>query len=394
MAEPTDATTPPAAPSSAPATTAPAAPTAPTPAVPSAAGRADNPFRAIALLIGSVRTSLEGIKTPGQAPRWVRIVRVREFQDPDTGEADPVAKGVMAAMGGFGQAIAYIQRFTLIARDLLTQGDAAKALVEVSAEFIKTATSKEFINSLEVAVGQEPSPSSPLEAVGGVVDTIVKIADKVPTPEDLDVIGRELYLLLCVVQIEGGVVEVKTEAHIDIGKTGKLRLVQWGFAQNLPLFNLGKEDKVEIGRLGARRVWQAAAAQLPTKSTGKWGEAPALEEVFDLGFTADKDGSDLFEANGVLEALGYTEPPVSDKKVFDADLARRLRRFQVINGLKVTGKLDNATINRLLHLDFDSKVLKRAKRFRADDLPVGFDDTKSDTTAGSTTDTPADTTKK
>ena len=49
--------------------------------------------------------------------------------------------------------------------------------------------------------------------------------------------------------------------------------------------------------------------------------------------------------------------------------AGRLRAFQQINDIPVTGKLDNATLNRLFHLDFDAKNLKRAKRFKADALP-------------------------
>ena len=153
-------------------------------------GRADNPFRAVAILLDGVRIGLESSKRQDQAPRWVRVVRVREFRD------DAIAKGVMKAMDVLTLAVAYLQRFTLDANDLLIQGDAAKALVEVSAEFIKTATSKEFINSLEVAVGQDPSPDSPIPDVANIIDKIVQIADKVPEPEDLKVIGAALYKLL------------------------------------------------------------------------------------------------------------------------------------------------------------------------------------------------------
>ena len=256
--------------SNVPATTTSADVTTTTSDTQTLATRSDNPFRAIAILIRSLRSSLEGSKTPEQAPRWVRIVRVREFQDPVTGEADMVAKGVIAAIGGFGQAIAYIQKFILVARDLLTQGDAAKALVEVSAEFLKTATSKEFVNSLEEAVGQQPSDSSPLEFVGKGMDVVVKVADKVPSPEDLDVIGRELYLLQCVVQLEGGTVEPKTEVHVDIAKTGKLRLVQWGFAQKLPLFNLGKDGFCREILPAAHSVfWARVASGRPTPRSSR-----------------------------------------------------------------------------------------------------------------------------
>ncbi|MBL8485075.1 MAG: peptidoglycan-binding protein [Rhodocyclaceae bacterium] len=341
-------------------------------------GRKDNPFRAVGLLFAAVRTSLEGVKNPGQAPRWVRIVRVREFVDPDTGDADAIAKGVMAAMGGFGEALAQITRFTLTAYDLLLQGDAAKALVEVSADFVKTATSKEFINALEVAVGQPESASSPLAPVANVVDTIVKIADKVPEPEDLAAIGKELFGLLAVelLDLNDSKLDKTTEAHVDIAKTGKLRLIQWGFDQSFKIYHVG-QNPVEISRLGSRRVWQAANAMLPARAVGKWGDAPAVEEVYSLNFGDAKAGVDVQEVNNLLEGLGYALPAVADKKVFDDKLAARLRRFQVINGLKITGALDNSTLNRLIHLDYEAKGLKRAKPFRARDLPQGFDDSKN-----------------
>jgi len=157
-------------------------------------GRPDNPFRTVAILLDGVRVALENSKRQDQAPRWVRVVRVREFRE------DAIARGVMKAMDVLTLAVAYLQRFTLDAGDLLIQGDAAKALVEVSAEFVKTATSKEFINALEVAVGQEPSPNSPIPDVANIMDKILQIADKVPEPDDLKTIGAALYKLLGIEQ--------------------------------------------------------------------------------------------------------------------------------------------------------------------------------------------------
>ena len=59
-----------------------------------------------------------------------------------------------------------------------------------------------------------------------------------------------------------------------------------------------------------------------------------------------------------------------------ASLKKKLGAFQKLNDIPVSGKLDNPTLNRLLHLDYDAKNLKRAKPFREDLLPVGFDPTK------------------
>ena len=85
--------------------------------------------------------------------------------------------------------------------------------------------------------------------------------------------------------------------------------------------------------------------------------------------TTDKAGIDVQDANSILEALGYATPAVPDRKIFGDEFAGRLRAFQQINEIPVSGKLDNATLNRLFHLDFDAKNLKRAKRFKADALP-------------------------
>ncbi|HMW52770.1 MAG TPA: peptidoglycan-binding domain-containing protein [Rhodocyclaceae bacterium] len=342
---------------------------------PTSDGRADNPFRAVAILLDAVGRSLEASKRQDQAARWVRIARVREFRD------DGIAKGVMKAMDVLTMAVAYLQRFTLDANDLLVQGDAAKALVEVSAEFIKTATSKEFINSLEMAVGQDPSPDSPIPDVANIIDKIVQIADKVPEPDDLKVIGAALWRLLGIEQasLDEAKLGATTESHIVVERTGKLRLLQFAFDQNFRLQNFGKGagvSSLDVNRLGGRRLWEAGADKLPSKSVGKYGDAPDIETVWELDFSTDKAGADVQDANSILEALGYADPAVPDRKVFGAEFAGRLRTFQQINEIPLSGKLDNATLNRLLHLDFDAKNLKRAKRFKADALPKGFDPLK------------------
>lgn len=351
--------------------------TTPAPAPAPAATHA-NPFAAVGLLLSAVRSSMEGSKRPDQAPRWVRIDRVRQFVDPTTGDADAIASGVMKAMGVVTLGIAYMQRFTLDATDLLVQGDAAKALVEVSADLVKQVASKEFINALEVAVGQEPSSGSPISGVADIIDKIVDIADKVPEPDDLKVIGAQLYGLLAVEQLTTGTVDDTTIAHVDVSKTGKLRLLHWGFWQSFRVQNLGKgKGPVEVFTLGSRRLPDVGAPKLPLRARGTFGEGSGIETVYDLDFGPTNAGKDIAEANAILTALGYDKYPVADPKALAADFATRLRAFQKINDIPVTGKLDNPTLNRLLHLDYDAKNLKRAKPFREDLLPPGFDPTKA-----------------
>ena len=163
----------------------------------------------------------------------------------------------------------------------------AKALVEVSAEFIKTATSKEFINSLEVAVGQDPSPDSPIPDVANIIDKIVQIADKVPEPEDLKVIGAALYKLLAIEQapLDEAKLGATTDSHIVLERTGKLRLLQFGFDQSFRLQNFGKGASVsslDVNRLGARRLWRVGkpgqpAVELGTRYIGPAAALPAAE---------------------------------------------------------------------------------------------------------------------
>jgi hypothetical protein len=55
-----------------------------------------------------------------------------------------------------------------------------------------------------------------------------------------------------------------TESHIVLERTGKLRLLQFGFDQSFRLQNFGKGASVsslDVNRLGARRLWAVADRQ-------------------------------------------------------------------------------------------------------------------------------------
>jgi hypothetical protein len=339
------------------------------------ADTAANPFKAVALLLKSVRTALENPREGKQTPRWVRIGRIRNFQ----GETDSISTILIPAVDGFTFAMFYLGDLTLRAKDLLIQADAATALVEVSAELLKTITTDEFASSLSAIVGEE-KVSNPLKDGGTYINKAVDIVKRVPTPEDLDVMGAELYALLCIEQLPLGDANIdKAERHLDINKSGKLRLLQLALSKPVRVRGLGKSKTGEqnITYLGARRVFQAPAAGLPGKAKGFWGPNKDSEEViYEFDFATEQTGKDIEEANNLLESLGFVEPASSDKKVFDDKLAQRLRRFQKINGLQITGALDNSTLNRLTHLNFETKTLERAKPFNAADLQ-GFDDTKN-----------------
>ena len=163
-----------------------------------------NPFQLLAYVLFKVRQSLEE-EEPKRAPRWVRVVRAREAQ----GSADVIGKAVKAAVGGFTAALSFVVELTLDIRELLVQTDAAKALVEVSADLLIAVTSKEFTDGVRALVG-EPPGDNPLSGVGKVFEEIKKHLGYIPEPDDIAGVGHELYRLLCIIQrplptkIEGG----------------------------------------------------------------------------------------------------------------------------------------------------------------------------------------------
>ncbi|MEF8706866.1 MAG: peptidoglycan-binding domain-containing protein [Candidatus Accumulibacter sp. UW27] len=347
------------------------------PSAPRDAAAQANPFETIAQLLRSLRESLEGSKRPGQAPRWVRIARIRAYR----GDTDFISTAVIPAVDkGLAFTVLYLAHLTLQARDLLQQADAAKALVETSGEMLQIVTTDEFTQALAEAVDQK-GVVNPLREARGVIDTVTTFVDQVPDPADLDLISKELYGLLCLEQLpldETGL-GATTRTHLHLETSGKVRLLQMALNNPVRIRGLGanRQGEQDLAYLGARRLWPVAAAELPGQAIGRWGSEPNSETLYEFDFTRPEvAGQDLAEAHGLLEKLGYVEPAVTDVKVFDDTLQRRLRRFQKVNGLAITGQLDNPTLNGLQHLHYASKALVRAKSFDADALK-DFDDTRN-----------------
>lgn len=268
--------------------------------------------------------------------------------------------------------------------ELLVQTDAGKALLEVSIDLLRAATDDNFIAGVKNLVGQDPSGNP----AGGVNDVLTQIKDKlkyIPEPEDVRRLGHELYRLLCLEQLRvpraGGSLDVDETkvptagTYVDTARTGKLRLLQWGYDNTLKVYGLKTKDAtqttdVPLGRLGARWLWAPTdPAKLPTKAFAKWSmdekTYTLYEFVYGAAVSAPASPSDLEEVHSLLEALGYTDLTIAadDRKKFTAKLGSLLQKFQHINGLPKTGELDNGTLNRLLNLDFASKNLLRAIPF-------------------------------
>src|SRR4051812_45445421 len=158
-----------------PAAVAPAAPVVVTPM----AADHPNPFRAIALLMKSIADSLENPSSTGRPPRYVRVARLRNFLVPVVPTDETVAKAIAEGVRYFITAMGFIQKYSLKAEALLTQGDAGKALFETAADLLDTVADPEFFNSLSAVVDGPQMDSSPLQGMKGVVSTARKIVDRI-----------------------------------------------------------------------------------------------------------------------------------------------------------------------------------------------------------------------
>ena len=352
-----------------------------------------NPFQLIAYLLFKVRHSLEDVEEAGRAPRWVRMARVRQAQ----GSTDIIGKGVKLGINGFAESLSYMLELSLDLKELLLQTDAGKALVEVSADLIMTATSEEFQNGVRALVGQPPGGDS-LAGVSDAIGEIKKYMEYIPEPDDVDGMGHELYRLLCIEQLaiplkaDGKVDETQIPAsssdHVVMQNSGKLRLMQWALDSGTTTHGLGpknnpESDKYALTRMGGRRLWQTDTANLPTSSLVKWAGNGAPETMVEFFYDTREEDSkrmvDLVEVHTLLDKLGYKADPLvttEEQQKFTTKLVKMLRQFQKVNDLPVNGMLDNATLNRLMHLDFVSKNIARAKPFDETRLEPSVDDLK------------------
>ena len=335
-----------------------------------------NPFTAVALVLRAMRTDLEASKEPGRLPRWMRIARVRRYSDDSVKTNFIATKGVIPIASKFVDVIGYLAELTLQAQDLLTQADGGKALLEVGGAMIKTIADDPFASAIKGSLdgGVGGGGENPLKPIIPIVDTALEIVDKIPDPEDVEIIANEIYRLLVVVQAplprtdKGGVDMEKVEAaggvHVDQALTGKVRLISW--ALETPISFLGFKDGVKSTYLGSRWIWQTGTP--PVASNLYYDPKGDKEPIYEIRFEKKPDGSDttgadIGEAIDLLEKHGYDKPAIADKTKFSANLAKRLSTFQKINELDENGELDNATINRLCNLDVTSEQLKRAKPY-------------------------------
>lgn len=360
----------------------PAVVTLPAPAV---AASHPNPFRAIALLMRTIADSMENPNAAGRPPRYVRIARLRSFLTPVAPKDETVAKAIGTGVGYFVLGMGYIQKYSLKAEALLTQGDAGKALFETAADLLDTVADPEFFNAISTVVDGPRMDSSPLAPMRGVISDARRIVGRIPEPEDLGIIGAQIYRLMAVEQLPvpaGGTLAPTETAHIDMTRTGKLRLMLWALNKPFRPIETGPVDS-EVTTFGMRRLRQGTADQQSRLSRGTWtGADGEVETVFETSFAAPTatppgvGGADVRELKTLLKNLGYFDAATVVDDAFDDQTTLRLRQFQHVNGLKVTGLLDNPTVNGLLNLSYHPDPQKGGMRLARPFNPAalnGFD---------------------
>ena len=322
---------------------------------------ASHPFSLVAFVLFKVRYSLEEYDGT-RPPRWVRISRGREF----SGEI--LSDVVSGAVLGLSEATTYMADLTIRIEELLIQTDAAKAIAEVTIDFIEAASSPEFAAAISALVGPSFSPgvTDALNDINTAAQNIESYLDYIPEPEDVRQLGHELYQLLCIVQrdfprVADGTIdtarpELTGTDHIDLDITGKVRLCAWAYARRVRARGLG-EDRVDVDvdAFGTRRLF--AGGTLPTDSDGEWVGNDGPIQIYEFDYDA-APFVDLEELVELLGAHGYEDPavPVSPTEITPA-ITQLLLQFQFINELPVSGEVDNHTINRLMNLDYGRKNL-------------------------------------
>jgi hypothetical protein len=300
-----------------------------------------NAFVAVSLMLESMRTNLESIKYTGQPPRWIRIARAREFEN------EPIGKGVIGLTGAFIAVVGFLADCTLRALDLLNQIDSGRALMEIGAKMIETATQDEFLETVQKSAGMKPAKISGAEDARKAVATGMNIMRYVPDPEDLKPVSEQIYRLLAVEEIDIPDPESTEQPEYT---TGKVRLLSWSLDQKITLYPLSK-TKVDITRFGILRPGTGDASE-PFELV--WTENVDHPLTLCKFPKAELKKTSAKEAQGLLNYLGYKE----------SDLTKNIKAFQQKNKLpNDDGQLDLPTINMLMNLDYEKKTLRRAKKF-------------------------------
>ena len=129
-------------------------------------------------------------------------------------------------------------KLTLDIEELLIQTDAAKALSETGLKLIDAATDQTFQDGLARLLGVSVSSLSALQEINDAIQQTKGFLDAIPEPEDVYVMGAELYQLLCFDQepfprdpVSNDIIltdpALSATQHLRMDTTGKIRLMAW-----------------------------------------------------------------------------------------------------------------------------------------------------------------------
>jgi hypothetical protein len=256
-----------------------------------------NPFNLLAYLLFRVRRGLEDIEQAGQPPRWLRMARL----GPQVTAPNPpvMANGVASVVKAFTTSLNWMAEATLDLRELLITTDAAKATAEAALRLLRTSNSPEFVNGLKniLPASAVAELQSIAQSVDGVLGDIENILTYIPEPDDVNRMAHELYRLLCIVQrpvpyaadgVSFDLTEIRpdTQDHVDVGNTGKIRLINWALDAKTTTRGLGdnEDQSYDLYRLGTRRLWEATEANLPQRSIGLFNFGARAEHIFNFDY--------------------------------------------------------------------------------------------------------------
>lgn len=331
-----------------------------------------NPFSLLAHVLFQVRHALEVRESADRPPRWVRIGRGAPHKN------DTLGGLVSAAVNGMGETLSYMLELTLDLQELLQELDAASAMAQVMTRLVHALVDEDFRAGLTTLLGESsvggllPVMASLDSGVSGVASYL----EHIPEPEDVSVLGYELYRLLCIEQrpfprspadnaINVSDTELLGKDHLS-ETSGKLRLMTWSYGHGITSRGLGynEADQLELFKLGSRRLYATGASDsLPAGSELTWSEDGRPSTIFDMAYgPAGNEYEDLKELVDLLREHEYNDPPMPDSPTsLVPDIVTNLLKFQAINELPISGELDNDTLNRLLNLDYAGKNICRAR---------------------------------
>lgn len=358
-------------------------------------------FSWFAYILFHMRNSLEEIE-PGRLPRWVRIARGGEHAGEGGDLANYIGQGVDAIL----EAFPVLLEVALDLEEILYQADAAAALGQSIFDALSAAFDARVRTAVQRVLPPSDATTTALNVMQGIsngFETASDVLDFVPSPEDVWIIGHQLYRMLCIVQRpfpreQNGEIDTDAAAltgpeHIDLTRTGKIRLCTWSYRHSMMIRDVAEgadpedsEPHVKNFSFGSRRLFEGTLA---TRASMVYTAPLDDVRLFDFNFGpaaphadnpnnrpgADAEDywtTDIAELITLLQKRGYgtgegngvsLSPDLTGKTALDDDFERVLMQFQVINDLPITGEVDNSTINRLLNLDFERFNVRRAKRY-------------------------------